>query len=244
VLGASVRGTAHARGDLPCQDAHAWRILPGGAVVLAVADGAGSASHAEAGARAAVRAAVDAIAAHPSPENAEGWAAALDAALAAARDAVGAEAAALAVDPRDLATTLIVCVLRADGVTAAQVGDGALILSSDGGMTALTEPASGEFVNETVFLTSPGAVEGAQRTAWPGDARHVAVFTDGLQGLALKHPARTPHEPFFAPLFAFASASTDAAEAEAQLAEFLQSPRVTARADDDLTLVLAVRGDG
>jgi hypothetical protein len=244
VIGASVRGTSHARGDVACQDAHAWRRLPGGALALAVADGAGSAAHAEAGARAAAAAAVDALAAAAPTVHDGGWTALLDAALAAALNAVESAAAARGVEPRELSTTLIACVLAADSVTVAQVGDGAVIAAEGDGMRALTVPASGEFANETVFLTSPGAVEAAQRTAWRGSARHLAVFTDGLQGLALKHPARTPHEPFFAPLFAFAAEQRDTQGAEAQLAAFLSGPRVTARSDDDITLVLATRDHG
>ena len=244
VIGASVRGTSHARGDVACQDAHAWRRLPGGALALAVADGAGSAAHAEAGARAAAAAAVDALAAAASTVRDGGWTALLDAALAAALNAVEAAAAARGVEARELSTTLIACVLAADSVTVAQVGDGAVIAAEGEGMRALTVPASGEFANETVFLTSPGAVEAAQRASWRGTARHLAIFTDGLQGLALKHPAKTPHEPFFVPLFAFAAEARDAHDAEAQLADFLSGPRVTARSDDDITLVLATREHG
>jgi len=244
VIGASVRGTSHARGDVACQDAHAWRRLPGGALALAVADGAGSAAHAEAGARAAAAAAVDALAAAASTVRDGGWTALLDAALAAALNAVESAAAARGVEPRELSTTLIACVLAADSVTVAQVGDGAVIAAEGEGMRAITVPASGEFANETVFLTSPGAVDAAQRAAWKGTARHLALFTDGLQGLALKHPARTPHEPFFTPLFAFAAEARDAHDAEAQLAAFLSGPRVTARSDDDITLVLATRDHG
>ena len=70
------------------------------------------------------------------------------------------------------------------------------------------------------------------------------MFTDGLQGLALKLPARTPHEPFFAPLFAFAADAGGAGDAQAQLASFLSGPRVAARSDDDITLVLATRDHG
>lgn len=244
VIGASVRGTSHARGQIACQDAHAWRRLPGGALALAVADGAGSAAHAEAGARAAAAAAVDALAAGAATVHDGGWTALLDAALVAARNAVEAAAAKRRVEARELSTTLIVCVLAADSVTVAQVGDGAVIAAEGEGMRALTVPASGEFANETVFLTTPGAVEAAQRVAWKGSARHLALFTDGLQGIALMHPARTPHEPFFAPLFAFAAEARDAHDAEAQLAAFLSGPRVTARSDDDITLVLATRDHG
>jgi hypothetical protein len=244
VIGASVRGTGHERTGLPCQDAHAWRRLPGGALALAVADGAGSAAHAEAGARAAANAAADTLAKSAATVADGDWTAALDAAFAAALQAVEAEAAAQAVELRELSTTLIACVVTSSGVTAAQVGDGAVIVADAEGMRALTAPTSGEFANETVFLTSPGAVDAAQRAAWKGAPLHLAVFTDGLQGLALKHPARTPHEPFFAPLFAFAAESTDAGDAGEQLAEFLRGPRVTARSDDDLTLLIATRDHG
>ncbi|HYH82344.1 MAG TPA: PP2C family serine/threonine-protein phosphatase [Longimicrobium sp.] len=241
VIGASVRGTAHARGDLPCQDAHAWRRLPGGAVAIAVADGAGSAVHAEAGARAAAQAAVDSLVSSAPAVHEGVWTAALDHAMGAALGAVNAEAAARRVEPRDLSTTLIACVLTPDSVTIAQVGDGAAIVADADGMRALTAPTSGEFANETVFITSAGAVEAAQRATWRGAARRLALFTDGLQGLALKLPARTPHEPFFVPLFDFAGEAHDPRDAETQLAAFLSGPRVTARSDDDITLVLVAR---
>jgi len=244
VLAASVRGTSHARTELPCQDAHAWKRLPGGAVAIAVADGAGSALHAEAGARAAAHAAVDSlVSSSPAVEDGN-WTAALDHALGAALVAVNDEAAKREVEARELSTTLIACVVTADGVTCAQVGDGAVIVNDAEGMRAITAPTSGEFANETVFITSAGAVDAAQRAAWRGAARHLALFTDGLQSLALKWPGKTPHEPFFVPLFDFVAQAPDPRDAETQLAGFLSGPRVTARSDDDITLVLVARDHG
>jgi hypothetical protein len=230
VVGVSVQGTRHLREGMPCQDAHAWRVLADGRVALAVADGAGSAPHAAAGSAAAVRAAVDAVAAGASPADA----------LAAALAAVEEEARRLGAAPRALATTLIVAAADAGGVAAAQVGDGALVVDDGGGMRALTLPVTGEFANETVFLTTPGALQDAQHARWAGRPLHLAAFSDGVQALALRRPDHAPHAPFFAPLFRFAAATPDAGE----LAAFLAGPRVTARADDDLTLLLAVRGEG
>jgi hypothetical protein len=246
VLGVSVRGTSHARGGQPCQDAHDWRSLPGGAVVLAAADGAGSAPLSDAGARAAASAAVDALVrAAPTIDPAgDGWPAALDTALADALAAVVAEAARREAELRDLATTLLVCVAFPGGIVAAQVGDGAVIVATEEGMRTVTTPVSGEFANETVFITTPDAIAGAQRATWRGEALHVALLTDGLQGLALKFPEKVPHEPFFTPLFAFVGEAGETREAERQLAAFLGGPRVTARADDDLTLLLAARDHG
>jgi serine/threonine protein phosphatase PrpC len=246
VVGASVQGTAHRRGGLPCQDAHGWRALPGGALAVAVADGAGSAPHAEAGARSAVGAALESLAASVHPDRGEmemeEWTAAIDRALSASFAAVEAEAGRLGAEARDLACTLMIAVATEGGVAAAQIGDGAMVVGDADGTYALTRPESGEFANETVFLTLPGAVEAAQRAAWRRAPLHLAAFTDGLQGVALKHPEVEPHAPFFAPLFRFAAEASDAAAASEQLAEFLSGPRMSARSDDDLTLVLATRG--
>ena len=243
VVGASVRGTSHVRTGHPCQDAHAWAELEGGAVAVAAADGAGSAAHAEHGAQAAVRAALEALRQGGAPPASAGeWRERLGAALVAGRAAVEAAAAGMGAETRELATTLLVAVLEPGRVAAAQVGDGAVVAQDGAGaMHALTLPPRAEFANETVFLTMPGAVEGAQTVVWEHPARHLAIFTDGLQGLALRLPAGTPHEPFFTPLFRFAAEAPPAPEAEEALAAFLSGPRVTARADDDLTLLLAAR---
>lgn len=248
VVGASVQGTSHRRAGLPCQDAHGWTTLRGGAVALAAADGAGSAAHAERGAAVATEAALAAIrdgwSADPTADAGDLLARALAAGLAA----VDIAAAELGTEPRELATTLLLAVLHPAGVAAAQVGDGAVVAEDeDGAMHALTLPPRSEFANETVFLTSPGALAGAATAAWARPARRVALFTDGLQGLALRLPPGEPHAPFFAPLFRFAAEAGEAGEeddAGAALSAFLSGPRVTARADDDLTLLLAVRTEG
>lgn len=246
VVGASVQGTSHGRTGHPCQDAHGWTALEGGAVALAAADGAGSAAHAEHGSAAAVRAALGALAsAGPLPAGVDAWRERLRGALAAGRAAVLDEAAAMEAEPRELATTLLVAVLTPGGVAAAQVGDGAVVAEDEAGeLHALTLPPRSEFANETVFLTMDGALEGAQTAVLGRPARHVAAFTDGLQGLALRLPAGTPHAPFFAPLFRFAAEAEGEDEAREALAAFLSGPRVTARADDDLTLLLAARVAG
>src|SRR5205823_1951909 len=58
ILGASVAGTSHRSRGLGCDDANAYRLLADGTAILAVADGAGSASRAAEGAACAVRSAL------------------------------------------------------------------------------------------------------------------------------------------------------------------------------------------
>src|SRR5438046_3428419 len=59
ILGASVTGTSHYRMGRGCDDAHAYRIGDNNMLLLAVADGAGSAKMSALGAQTAVQKALD-----------------------------------------------------------------------------------------------------------------------------------------------------------------------------------------
>jgi hypothetical protein len=236
VAAASVAGSRHVRQGTPGQDAHAWVILPNGAFAAAVADGAGSAELGGTGAKVAASAAIRAL------ENAtadEGWKVVLTQALTQAREAVFAEAKALGRDARDLATTLIAVIASPDWVAAAQIGDGASVAETEGGIVKLTAPVLGEYINETTFLVTPNAVETAQFHFLDAKCTGVAALSDGLQMLALQLPSGEPHAPFFRPVLQFAADAEDPDKASAELGAWLSSPRVAAKTDDDLTLVLA-----
>ena len=237
-MAASVEGTSHQQDGRPCQDAHAFRMLEDGGVVLVVADGAGSAERAEIGAGTAVAAAVDAVAdtlSVATPTDDDGWRQLVAGALVAARMALEAADD----DVAALATTLAVAVATADVLACAQVGDATVVVSRDRTLTTVGDPPTGEYLNETTFMTSSRwAAEARVDVADASGVDGVAVLSDGLQLLALDLAKRSPHPPFFEPLYRFA-ASVDASNDE--LAAFLSSDRVCARTDDDKTLVLAVR---
>jgi hypothetical protein len=242
VAAASVQGAAHVRAGTPCQDAHRWSALRGGWLVAAVADGAGSAPLAETGARIAADTVVDRVRDALAADGGADLAAVLESAFRAALEAVRAEAEGRGVDPSDLATTLAAAVATPARVVAAQVGDGAVVVRApDGSLHAPTADAAprGEYLNETVFLTSPGALEALRVAAWDAAPSHLALLTDGLQLLALRMPGGTPHAPFFEPLFRFAAEAPDPEHASERLRAYLAGPRVAQRADDDLTLLLA-----
>ncbi|MDF0552125.1 PP2C family serine/threonine-protein phosphatase [Kamptonema sp. UHCC 0994] len=242
IVAASVMGTSHEKRSQPCQDAHRWKLLTGGILVAAVADGAGSATLAEVGAQIAVTASVEAISQNQQTwfEDDSSWHQLLTEALKTAREAVEAEAKVREVRARDLASTLILAIATPSLLAVAQIGDGAAVVGdSEGNVIAVTVPPCGEYINETIFLISDNALETAQLQVWRGKLTHLALFSDGLQMLALKMPEGTPHVPFFSPLFRFAAQIEDEIEAKQQLESFLRSPRVTERTDDDLTLLLA-----
>jgi hypothetical protein len=247
--GASVRGKSHERADLPCQDACLWTVLPEGIVVAAIADGAGSAAFAETGAQTAVAAAVDAacqrlvstsVGSFHDRTTDEELRLLLTGALNAARTAVQTQAETHSLLVRDLSSTLILVVASVDFIAAVQVGDGAVVAAStEGQVFSVTHPARGEYLNETVFLTSPQGCATAQSTVWRGPVAHLAVFSDGLQMVALRMPSGEAYEGFFSPLFRFLRMHEDETEAQHALVSFLMSPRLRERTDDDVTLFLA-----
>ncbi|XZN90720.1 MAG: PP2C family serine/threonine-protein phosphatase [Microcoleus sp.] len=242
VVAASVMGTSHSKRSQPCQDAHCWRLLPNGVLAASVADGAGSATLAEVGAKIAVEAVVETICRQSEmlPEDDSQWQVFLTSALQVARAAVETEAATRGVGARDLACTLIAVVATPELIAVAQIGDGAAVAGDNqGSAIALTVPPCGEYINETIFLISPNAIETAQFHLRREKMAHLAVFSDGLQMLALKIPEGAPHSPFFTPLFRFSAQVQDESDAQQQLESFLRSPRVSERTDDDLTLLLA-----
>lgn len=244
VLGASVVGTAHRRADRPCQDAHAFRVLPAGAL-LVVADGAGSAERSQEGARLAADTALTVLAesvAQGWPSGEQVWREVFAAAYAAARQAIVDRAAQAGVPARAFATTLLCAALSADLLAVAQLGDGVAVAASiPGEWFVAAAPQRGEYANETYFLVQPHALSQVAVTVYAEPIEALAVMTDGLLRLVLDVQTTTPHAPFFNPLVAFANGAPYAEQASGQLADFLNSDRVSARTDDDKTLVLAVR---
>lgn len=241
---AQKRGTSHETTGEVCQDVYGLAMLSPEILVMAIADGAGSAKYAEVGAGLAVSKGLEELCARLD-EAGDG----LDetnlkdilyAALAAARDAVETEAAARQVSAHELAATLILVIVRPELIAAAQVGDGATVIADESGkLIGLTLPPLEEYINETTFITSAEALRTAQTLVWRGRAARLAALSDGLQLLCLKWPERLPHEAFFAPLFHFIGSAADELQADHELANFLSSEKIKELTDDDLTLVLA-----
>lgn len=228
-LGASVAGAGHRARGIGCEDAALFDAGP--PLLLAVADGAGSARCAARGSSVAVAIALAALRAGAGAGDA----------LLCARGALEDVAVADGVALGDLATTLLV--VRADveagSIETAQVGDGAVVLRRDGAYEVPAPDEKGEYLNETVFLTSSGW-RASMRTAVVSAAGvdGLAAMTDGLQLVAFELATGTPHPPFFEPFLAFVRDDGPVDQLEA----FLASDRVAARTDDDVTLVVASLG--
>jgi hypothetical protein len=82
-----------------------------------------------------------------------------------------------------------------------------------------------------------------QFTTLPEPIDQIAVFSDGIERLALEFSSKTAHGPFFESMFApmrDASPGRDRPLSRA-LQRFLDGPTVCDRTDDDKTLILAKR---
>lgn len=244
VVAASVCGTSHIKNSQLCQDAHHWQILPDDILVVAAADGAGSARLGKVGAMVAVEVAVESISLREITQKTlaeeERVRSLLSEALLAAKKAVEEEAVACGAQPQDLASTLIIVIATPEMVAVTQIGDGVAVAKDGiGNLKALTIPDNGEYINQTNFLTSVGALDTAQVNLWRETVVNVGVLTDGLQMLAMNMAIGVPHKPFFFPLFDFIGKAEDKTTAGDRLVRFLRSQKITQRTDDDLTLILA-----
>ena len=248
VVNASVQGTSHAKTGQPCQDcSRVGANTPEGMMVVAIADGAGSARYSAEGSRiaacAATKRAANLMRRHVQPFYEGVLNEILRDAVQAARTELKAEAVRQDRSLREYATTLIVAICT-EGITgAAQIGDGAVVVGegvSGDGYALFSPPQRGEYANTTNFITSDRWQDSLAVTMRYGGVNRVAMFTDGIQPIALvSADGNAPHAPFFDPLFSWVDSQGNSVAAGNALKAFLTSPRVTARADDDLTLLLA-----
>ncbi|MDE2788374.1 MAG: PP2C family serine/threonine-protein phosphatase [Chloroflexota bacterium] len=253
VAAATAAGASHLRDDTPNQDAVAHRVVEighGAAAVIAVADGAGSAPRSDEGSRVAVDAAVASVAEGINRRPA----AAFSEVMAASLVRYAIERAKIEVErygrrhnapARELASTLIVAFASDSLMTAAQVGDGAVIAFNIGGGDAMTlcQAHTGEYANETTFITSrsrPHEIASVGHASGH-DYDALALITDGLQNLALKMPEREAFPGFWNPIL-HDLAHTDEPEAvPARLHAFISGERVQSRTGDDVTIAIAAR---
>lgn len=239
-------GRSHELSQTRCQDANRVVVVPrpdGEAVVVAVADGAGSAVYSHIGALTASASATELIAerllARGSAEIDGDDVARI---LFLVRDAVVAEGHEREQEPREFASTLLLLVLLPDRTFAAHIGDGAIVVD-DGTLRVLSWPEQGEYANVTVFLTTEDAVENARIYA-TGPVTRFALFSDGLQSIALDYATQTVFAPFVESMLKpLATPDANDLQLQAALEAYLNSATINNRTDDDKTLVLGVRSD-
>ncbi|WP_441252057.1 PP2C family serine/threonine-protein phosphatase [Tardiphaga sp. 71_E8_N1_1] len=248
---ASVIGTSHLKGGLPCQDSSRATLVDAGAgstLICAISDGAGSAAHSELGSQAAVSTATllienylqtgQAISAIQR-ETALSW-------LAQIQTTISNLAVQSGLSPRDFACTLLVAIIGTEHAAFFQIGDGAMVVSEvgDDGWAYVFWPQHGEYINTTNFVTSTDASKVIEFTSVTRKVESLAVFSDGIESLVLHYASRTVHDRFFntivEPVKQVATEGVDGRLSES-LARYLNSEKICERTDDDKSLIVATR---
>ena len=245
-IGQSVQGRSHSGEGSPCQDSHAVCVLGDGdavTLVACVADGAGSARFSDRGSAitcgAIIECAESYFAANGGFDSLQmkdvvSWCEDVRTRIQIAADLRQCEC-------RELATTLCAAIVTPTSSFFFQIGDGAIILGRGGVYGVVFWPQSGEYANSTNFITADEYRDRLEFLATTSRFSDVALFTDGIERLALRFETRTPHAPFFEPLFRALRATDDVEGLSEGLRKFLASDSVQIRSDDDKTLILASR---
>jgi len=243
------RGTSHLINDLPCQDRALSKTIvdsDGQEIFLgAVADGAGSACRSEYGAEIATKLILrkledffkqGGVLTELSRSAIEQW-------VNQISDQIGELANDEGLSRREYACTLLVVAVKPTEGLFFQVGDGAIVIGSEGSYCPVFWPMTGEYANTTYFITDPSAIEQIQFEIIDNKLiEDVALTSDGLQGLALQFDTQTAHTPFFKPMFTQLTQENTPGLSEilsASLERFLDSKLVCNRTDDDKTLILS-----
>lgn len=248
----SAMGTRHQQRGVPCQD-YGDYVTRDASIVGAVADGAGSAKFSDIGAQLAVKTVLS---------NLEGWLARqssleqeviegqvqsiFESALDATVLALDQEAQAGGYALRELGCTLLTFIATPNWIAAMQIGDGFIVAQTSEAdpYQLLFQPEKGEYINETVFVTSEQALDAMQVVVKSGVQPLVCAATDGLEKVAIRFHDWQPHAPFFAPFKSCLQTMDVPEERQTYLETFLNSDRLNAKTDDDKTLLMCLCEQG
>jgi Protein phosphatase 2C len=247
IISASEKGTSHIQSADPCQDYSYIEVLDEIGeekfLLAIVADGAGSALKPIEGAEQVCNFAiryikewlVDNQGASFSNEIVQSW-------VAATHEFIVGYAKKEEMQPRDFACTLLGAVIGQENAAFFQIGDGAIVIADENKYKVIFWPENGEYANMTYFVTDEEALNHLQ-VLIDVAPNELAIFSDGLQSLALVYESKTAHAPFFIPMFKRLQYSEKSSleGLQEELHQFLNHPRVNERTDDDKTLILATR---
>jgi hypothetical protein len=253
VTSSSVTGRSHADRGEPGQDCCRADTVQFGENVFFIgiaADGAGSTTDGGRGAEIACGTACRCIAdtlgrlrdpALITDQEIQDW-------VAEVRAVIEAEAGGAGKRPKDYACTLVGAIAGEGHALFFQIGDGAIVIRERDGpeYETIFWPEQGEYANTTFFVTDETFPEHLSIVHRDTAPEEIALFTDGLQNLVLSFSKKKAHDGFFRPLFSALKVQPAGgfADFSRQLESFLLREDISARSDDDKTLILAVHLPG
>ena len=248
---ASAIGTSHQKDSSPCQDAHKCATVIDGSgqevLVCIVSDGAGSAPRGGEGAEIVCEILCQFLSSwlQSGKKATDLSKSVISLGMDTFRQDIGLLAVSESRPFRDYSCTCLGAIVGENYSAFFQIGDGCIVIrpADDVEFQWVFWPERGEYENTTYFATGDDWIKHIQFDSALGSVAEIALFTDGLQRLALDLGLQIPHQGFFKPVFKPLQClmAGFSEELSKSLAAFLDSERVNGRTDDDKTLVLASR---
>lgn len=135
----------------------------------------------------------------------------------------------------DFAATMLVLMVTPHGYKALQIGDGFMIIQSQGNIERIGVPQKGEYINETVFVTDDVVRPALYSSDIP--IQFWALSSDGLETVAIEREG-APHAAFFQPFWSYLATQPCGSAADEEIYQFLISEPLRARAHDDVSLAI------
>ena len=154
----AAQGRSHKKSDIPCQD-KTYSVVKNDTQVIALADGAGSASLSHYGAESVTKGISKELA-----KNFEVYFKEDNGVIVKQKllneilNILNKQAEELGCRTKDLASTLLLVAIKGDYYIIIHIGDGVIGYLKDDELKVASQPENGEFVNTTVFTTSKDAI--------------------------------------------------------------------------------------
>lgn len=244
---AACKGTSHEKTGVRLQDAFVCSTIDselGEFFYGIISDGAGSANYGGQGASIVCNTLSREIKNHsllnglPSNSVIENW-------VDKARDRIFLASAIRGLKPRDFAATLICVISNGVESLVIHIGDGCAVFKENSSTewVAPTWPEQGEFASSTYFVTDEYGLRLRVNRHYAAISA-IAVFSDGLERLALDFQETKPFKGFLdgmvKPLNSSSKFGKDRALSTA-LKKYLNSDSINSRTDDDKSLIIAIR---
>jgi hypothetical protein len=248
---ASAIGLAHINQNTECQDRFACRTVKtaaeGEVLIAVVADGAGSTTDGQIGAQVACETFAEEVADLLNMKDASLKSLTQDFGrlwISYFQQKIADIARANKKELRDYASTLVGAVIGAHAAAFYQIGDGGIVFSASGALASYRfaiAPVESEYVNVTDFVTDETAAERLRFALVEEPVEDLILFSDGIYAVAVDYQNNQPHEPFLMPMIAPLRNGAALNGLNEKLENFLASPKINEKTDDDKTIILASR---
>ncbi|HVE59964.1 MAG TPA: PP2C family serine/threonine-protein phosphatase [Pyrinomonadaceae bacterium] len=248
---ASAIGQAHINQNTECQDRFACQTIEtaadGEVLIAVVADGAGSTTDGQIGAGIACEIFTKEVTDFLSAKDASVKSLTADFGrlwISYFQKKIAEISLANKKELRDYASTFVGAVIGAHSAVFYQVGDGGIVFSTSGDAKSYRfaiAPVETEYVNVTEFVTDETAAESLRFELIKEAVEDLILFSDGIYAVAVDYQMGQPHEPFLMPMIAPLRNGNAPNGLNEKLENFLSSPKINEKTDDDKTIILASR---